>query len=202
MDAAMNSMPLPSWSVALITALVGVAMVTDLRWRRIPNSLTFPAALLAVVLRTALQGWAGLGLALGGALVAPTLLLLMHRGRGLGMGDIKLAMAVGAVVGPVLGVATMLVSAIAGGVMAVAITTAHGRGLAPLIKLVLVDVPIINRFVKSDTATQGDTAASEEPLTMPYGVAIGVGTLITLAACWWTGQDAWFLSFVGIAGSR
>jgi prepilin peptidase CpaA len=168
-------------------------MVTDLRWRRIPNSLTFPAALLAVVLRTASQGWAGLGLALGGALVAPTLLLLMHRGRGLGMGDVKLAMAVGAVVGPVLGVATMLVSAIAGGVMAVAITTAYGRGLAPLIELMLIDIPVVKRLVRNRGDDRNESSPPEKSLTMPYGVAIGVGTLITLAACWWTGQNAWFL---------
>ena len=34
------------------------------------------------------------------------------------MGDVKLAMAVGAIVGPLLAVVTMLVTALAGGVMA------------------------------------------------------------------------------------
>jgi prepilin peptidase CpaA len=191
----MYSMPLPPWSVALTATLVGVAMVTDLRWRRIPNSLTFPAAAVALGMRAALQGWAGLGLAVAGAVVAPALLLAMHRGRGLGMGDVKLAMALGAVLGPVLGGVAMFASALCGGVMALAVMTVHGKGIAPVLQLLTIGAPFARR-----TARARD--AQSPPLTMPYGVAIGVGSLITLAVCWWTGQDTWFLSFVQIAGSR
>jgi len=171
-------------------------MITDLRWRRIPNVLTFSGFGLALVVRVAFQGWAGLGFALGGALLAPLLLLALHGGKGLGMGDLKLASAVGAFLGPVLAVAAILISAVAGGVMAIALLTARGGGLTQLFGLFLIGVPFTRRLRAR--------AAAHEPVAvmMPYGVAIAAGTLITVAVCSWTGQEAWLLSFVGIAASR
>jgi prepilin peptidase CpaA len=171
----------------LTVALVGVALITDVRWRRIPNSLTFAGLAAAVILRLVFQGWAGLGLAVCGAVIAPLLLLAMHAGKGLGMGDLKLAMAVGAVVGPPLAIVAMLFAAIAGGVMALGILTMRGRGLAPLLGLLTIGIPLCDRLRRRH---------DDRPLTMPYGVAIGAGSLITLAACWWTGQQTWLLSFV------
>ena len=52
--------------VLLTGSLVGTSMVTDLRWRRIPNFLTFPAFGAALVVRIVFHGWAGLGFALAG----------------------------------------------------------------------------------------------------------------------------------------
>jgi prepilin peptidase CpaA len=169
-------------------------MVTDLRARRIPNSLTFPALIAALIVRTAFQGWAGLGLALAGALVAPILILAMHGGKGLGMGDVKLAMAVGAILGPVLALASMMVTAVVGGIIGVAMLMRRGGILSNYMKTILIGLP----FVKKGAVDADETPAA---LTMPYGVAIGMGSLIAMAVCWWTGQETWFLSFVGIAGS-
>jgi prepilin peptidase CpaA len=193
----MTTMPLPIWCFAVTTALVGGAMITDIRWRRIPNSLTFTALVTALLIRALFQGWAGLGLAIGGAVLAPTLLLVAHMGKGLGMGDVKLAMAIGAILGPVLAAVAMLVTTLVGGIMAAAIMTANGRGLAPLLTVLSIGLPFSRK-----TGAKRPAGDGRAPLTMPYGVAIGLGSLITLAVCWWTGQDTWFLSFVGIAGSR
>jgi prepilin peptidase CpaA len=195
----MSHTPLPIWCAVLTTVLVGTAMITDLRSRRIPNSLTFPALGVALVIRVAFQGWAGLGLALGGAVLAPTLLLVMHGGKGLGMGDVKLAMAVGAILGPVLAVTTMILTAIIGGFMGVAMLMRRGGILSNFFRTLLIGLPF-KKKVETEGPAVDDSASAA--LTMPYGVAIGVGSLITLAVCWWTGQEAWFLSFVGIAGSQ
>jgi len=174
-------------------------MITDLRWRRIPNVLTFPAFGLALAVRIAFQGWAGLGFALGGAVLAPLLLSAMHGGKGLGMGDLKLAAAVGALLGPVLAVTAILISAVAGGVMAIGLLTARGGGLAQLFSTFLIGLPFVKKTAPDDSATADEIPVA---VTMPYGVAIGVGTLLTTAVCLWTGQEAWLLSFVGIAASR
>jgi prepilin peptidase CpaA len=194
----MSYSSLPIWCAALTTALVGTAMITDLRWRRIPNVLTFGAFGSALAIRIAFQGWAGLGLALGGAFLAPLLLLAMHGGKGLGMGDLKLAGAVGAIFGPVLAITMILISAVAGGVMAVTILTMRGGGLAQLFSTFLIGLPFTRKWRANGPAVDDHAMV----VTMPYGIAIGVGSLITMAVCWWTGQEAWFLSFVGIAGSR
>lgn len=89
--------PINPTSLIIVTLLL--AMVTDLRSQRIPNLLTFPAILTALILHTAMNGVDGfffsfLGTATGiGVLLAPYLL------GGMGAGDTKLMGAVGAAVG-------------------------------------------------------------------------------------------------------
>jgi prepilin peptidase CpaA len=179
-------------------------MITDLRSRRIPNLLTLPAFAIAIVVRLAFQGWVGFGLALGGALLAPLLLLAMHGGKGLGMGDLKLAMAIGAILGPVLAVTTMILAAVVGGFMGVALLARRGGIVRDFLIALSIGLPFVKKAGgKSEAEVVADEDGDEEaaPLTMPYGVALGVGSLITVAVCMWTGQEAWFLSFVGIAGN-
>jgi prepilin peptidase CpaA len=164
---------------AVSTAVVVVsAMVTDLRSRRIPNALTFTAFGAALVLRIAFQGWFGLGLALAGAVLAPGVLLIAHFGRGLGMGDVKLAAAVGAFLGPKLAVAAMLCGAVIGGVIAIALLMRRGGFFG----LFLVGLPFVK--ARRENSSPGESPAV---LTMPYGVAIGIGSLVTLVVYTWLG---------------
>lgn len=184
------------WCAGLIIVVVTVAVVTDLLWRRIPNFLTFPAFALAVVVRTFFEGWAGLGLALAGAFVAPVLLLVIHGGKGIGMGDLKLTAAVGAILGPGMAVVMVLLSAVAGGVLAIATMLKPGRQLAELVSVFSIGLPFSKRRGED---TPADHRSSTEAI--PYGLAIGAGSLMTLAVYWWTGNEYWFLSFVKIAAS-
>ena len=176
-----------------IALVVGTAIITDLRWRRIPNSLTLPAVVTALIIRLAFQGWPGLGLALGGALIAPIVLLLLHFGRGLGMGDLKLAAAVGAFFGPVPAVVAMFASAIIGGLLAMALLMQRGQLLRELTGLFLVGLP----FLKGKKATDPAADTPDGVTTMPYGVAIGIGSLTTLAGYAWLGAS--FPTFAQIA---
>jgi len=184
------------WCTALTSTLVGAAIITDLRWRRIPNYLTLPAFLLAIAIRIALQGWGGLGLAIAGAVLSPCLLLLFHGGRGLGMGDLKLAAALGAIAGPVLGATMMLVTAIVGGFQAIILMLGPGGLLRKFLGTFLIGFPSKQRNTSRDTSSVNE---SPKVTTMPYGVALGIGSLLTLAVCWWTGQEDWIISFVKIA---
>ena len=188
--------PLSIWCIVLTIVVVVIAVITDLLTRRIPNLLTFPAIGLAIALRIAFQGWVGLGLALAGAILAPTLLLVMHGGKGLGMGDLKLAAAVGAILGPVLAIATMLFTAVAGGILGIAIMLKPGGQLRNLISVLSIGLPFRKKKGEDEPAPD----VSPVVMTMPYGVAIGAGSLMTLAVYWWTGNETWFLSFVGIVG--
>ena len=81
-------------------ALLAAVSVIDLRERRIPNVWTYPAVLLALIV-SAVAGPGTLLLALGGFAVAGgffALMFIVGRGR-LGMGDVKLGAASGAVLG-------------------------------------------------------------------------------------------------------
>lgn len=187
--------------VVLTGFLVGTSVITDLRWRRIPNFLTFPAFGAALIIRIVFQGWVGLGLALAGAVIAPVILLLLHGGKGLGMGDVKLAAAIGAIVGPVLAIATMLASAVAGGILAIAWMLRPGGQLA-IFSPLLIGLQFWKKNNKKKRKNKSPVVTeSRVTSTVPYGIAIGAGSLFTLVVFWWTGHANWLFSFVGIAAN-
>lgn len=185
----MHQTSLAACCAGLAIIVVGTAMLTDLRWRRIPNFLTLPAIGLAIGLRVAFQGWPGLAIALGGAIVAPVLLLLLHGGKGLGMGDLKLAAAIGAIVGPLLGAISILVSAIAGGFLAIVWLLKPGGVLAEILSVFLSGI----NPKKKKKAKTPPAKANTRVQPMPYGVALAIGSVVTLAVCWWTGDLTWLL---------
>jgi prepilin peptidase CpaA len=179
-----------TWSMGCAIALLGAASYTDLRWRRIPNYLTFPGFGLGLILYLATGGWIGLLLGVSGALLAPSLLSLAHGGKGLGMGDIKLAIALGALLGPILGAVAMVLSMIAGAGVALFWMAkewgmfGHGRVHSGI-------TAVLGRNRKGGAAEGGVSK-----LAVPYGLAIAIGTLFTLVVSLWTGKQDWFLWFV------
>ncbi|UCG51299.1 MAG: prepilin peptidase [Candidatus Latescibacterota bacterium] len=196
----MSHTPYSLWYIVLTIVVVVLAVIMDLLWRRIPNLLTFPAFFVAIVVRIFFQGWVGLALGLAGALLAPTLLFLMHGGKGIGMGDLKLAAVIGAILGPVMAVVTILFTAVAGGLLAIVMMLRPGGMLAQLLSTFLIGLPFRKKNKKeADPPVEDKSPACA---TMPYGVAIGVGSLMTLAVYWWTGNENWFLTFAGIAASQ
>jgi len=115
--------PLASPGMLLALAITLVATITDLRSRRIPNWLSYPAMLAGsgMVLAGALIGWSeAMGVpdameALGGFLLGATLLGVLYLSHGGGAGDVKLAAALGILLGPVALAGTLLAGCIAAG---------------------------------------------------------------------------------------
>jgi prepilin peptidase CpaA len=177
--------------------LLGAASYTDLRWRRIPNYLTFPAIGVGLVLSLATDGWLGLLLSLGGAVLAPSILVLAHGGKGPGMGDIKLAAALGALLGPALGAAAMIVSMIAGAGVAM-VWMAKEWGIFGHGK---VKEGITRSLSRRGRRTEGGPSLNTGGLAIPYGLALAIGTLLTLVVSLWTGTQHWFLWFVTGGGT-
>lgn len=183
-------MNLEFWIASLIVVAMPVAMFTDLSTRRIPNLLTFSLLIAAVAARILFQGWPGLALGLTGAVFAPISLLLLHGGRGLGMGDLKLAAGVGAAFGPITAVASMLATALIGGALALFLMLRPGGLLADLIPACL---PRLVSSGKNVPVEGCETTQTDAPMTMPYAVAIGLGALLVMAVRLWTDHDVWFL---------
>ena len=85
---------------ALLAVVATVAAITDIRYRRIPNWLTFSALASGLCTHTALDGargflWSGLGTALAGLVY-----LGLYALGAMGGGDVKLMSATGAIAGP------------------------------------------------------------------------------------------------------
>ena len=85
--------------VGVLVVTLAAACAADLRRRKIPNALTFPALLLGLALAGCQGGTPELAKALAGAGVA-SVALLLYAGRMLGAGDVKLLWAVGSLTGP------------------------------------------------------------------------------------------------------
>ena len=109
--------------LAVVTAYVCVLLVcagTDLISYRVPNVVTYPAIVGAIVVGALMPDAGILEVLAGGALTGGVLLVpsLITGGIGMGMGDVKLAAFVGLAVGFTHAAPAMLIMAIGGGAVA------------------------------------------------------------------------------------
>jgi len=147
------------WCAAL--TVVAVAVVTDLRSRRIPNRLTLPFLAAGLASGAVTRGLSGLAYSAAGAGLAVLLLAAFCILRGMGWGDLKLCAAVGAWIGPgPMGLA-LLATAISGGLAAVVALSWRGLGHRLPARLTLDD---------------------PSAFKLPYAPAIAIGTLFSFLA--------------------
>jgi prepilin peptidase CpaA len=157
-------------------AVLAVATYTDLRSRRIPNWLVFPFMAVGILLAAWTHGWHGIGQSLAGLAVGAVLFGIFGLMGGMGMGDVKLCAAIGAWIGPSQLIVALVITGLAGGIMALCWAAAGGflgdlfkntgnllvgfkqRGLRPHPEIVL-DNPLARK--------------------MPYAPAIAIGTLVS-----------------------
>jgi prepilin peptidase CpaA len=105
----MHSPSLETLSQGLAVTVSLVAAITDARTGRIPNWLTGSATVLGIALYATLGGVRSAGVSLLGVLLGvavPAILYRGSQGRAIGGGDVKLFAALGALLGPTLGLET------------------------------------------------------------------------------------------------
>ena len=95
-----------------------VAVVTDLRERRIPNAATIPALFIVLGLLGVAGGWPLVRNALLGAAVCAIPLFFAALPGWIGMGDVKLIAVSGAAAGWPGGLSVLVLVALAGGIQA------------------------------------------------------------------------------------
>jgi len=110
----------------IVVGIAALAAGLDLTTKRIPNVLTFGAALLGLIAHAYVGGWSGAGMSAAGWLVGVAAFFPFFALGGMGAGDIKLLGAIGAWLGPVATIWVALFSSIAGGVMAVIVAAFSG----------------------------------------------------------------------------
>ena len=173
----------PALSLAGLATLLALAVVSDLRSRRIPNELVLTGLLLALGQHAAmlLAGQAPLAGAhawspLAGALAGGAALLPLYLLRASGAGDVKLMATVGAFVGAAAALTAALYTLLAGGVLALLWMLGHAvatrtldklrwRVTGWLLRLQGVPVPL---------------ALHDGARGLPYAVAIAAGTVAAL----------------------
>jgi prepilin peptidase CpaA len=164
-------------------AIASVGAVKDFRGLRIPNWLTYSGLIAALIVRVGLGGWPGLRGGLAGLLFAGGIFLLLFLLGGMGGGDVKLMAAVGAWVGFAQVGILLIISAIAGGLLAVGYVLVHKRMLESLRNVVeLVRHHLTEGFAPHPTLN----VQREGTLRLPYGLAIAIGTFYCVGnAFWW-----------------
>ena len=161
-------------SVAL-TMLLGLSVWFDVRSRRIPNALTVAGLVVALLLRGSL-GVSALVEGVAGAGVGLALALLPFALGMLGGGDVKLLAAVGGFMGPEHLIGAFLVIAVVGGVLAL-LEALRRRAACEVMSRSFTVVKYLALFGRFGYRP---TLESENAMTVPYGVAIAVGSL-----GWW-----------------
>jgi len=184
------------WVANLLVALVSlVALVTDAKWRRIPNWLTFPA-IGAGILLNAIDGWEGLVRSIVGFAFALALMLPFFALDLLKAGDVKLVVAWGTIKGigqPALQTFALwafLYGALFGGLMSL-LVLAQKRAVSETWKRVWALFGLILGAHKQLPEISG---SSPTKIPMPYGVALSLGSFFAIAMEWWFGKVCPFLA--------
>jgi prepilin peptidase CpaA len=151
-------------------AVCAVAVYTDLRRRLIYNWLTYPAALVGLVLAFAFDGLGGGLQAVGGAVIAAILFGLFGLLGWMKLGDVKLMIVVGAFTRFPLVLWAIAYTAIVGGLVGVGYAIYSRRFGEVMGNL---GRAAVNKVRRGDQPALRDMSK----LTLPYGLAIGIGTL-------------------------
>ena len=158
--------------IGIMLTILGIAVLSDLQDRCIPNALVVVGLLLGLTGQTWLGGGGGFTVAVSGALVGLLCLLPLYISGGLGAGDVKLMAMCGAFLGPLHVVVASVASLLVGGVIGIAWAfwqlSAGGRD-----------------HITDDGPSASIPAVGHQTATassIPYAVAIFAGVLVALKA--------------------
>lgn len=170
----------------LLGLLLAAASWTDARTRRISNKLVLVGALTGLALNTVLPEGAGLFSALpgrlgflnalGGFAVGLGTLLPFYLLRAMGAGDVKLMAMIGAFLGPASILGAVLMTFLAGGILAIAVALWKG-----VLRSTLANVRsmMLNTAIKTMSGQGAQMEAPPASATgkLPYALAIAAGTV-------------------------
>jgi prepilin peptidase CpaA len=166
----------------LAVAVAVCAAVVDVKSGRIPNRLTYSAACAGLVLQALLHGPRGVALSAEGTLCFGGVFLLFYLVRAMGAGDVKLAAALGSIVGLSGTVPLMFATALAGAALALWFMVLSRRVIETLkntfhlLGFHAVHGLHAHRVLNIDNPTVS---------RMPYGLAFAVGSVYWATSVLW-----------------
>ncbi len=160
--------------IIFLSCILVIAAIIDVWIQKIPNLLTFPTMVVALVYHCVTNGWDGLLFSAEGLALGSALFIIPYLMGGMGAGDAKLMGAVGALIGPKGVLFASLFTAVAGG------------GYALL--LLLIGFKYFKGFIVRNAITLKTFAFTGQLIPIPadenekkprlcYGLAIALGTL-------------------------
>ncbi len=184
MSASWSHSLVANWHVWFVSLVLVVAAVID-GWKlKVPNWITFPMIVSGWGYSLAVAGWPGLAWSLVGTAVGLALLLPAYAIGGMGAGDVKLLAGVGAWVWGTTTFYAFCVSAVLGGLIALAMVLVRRQWGKHQTQF----FGIVNEILVLRDVSALSTIAAERKSTMmllPYGIPIAIGTISYFA---WTGM--------------
>ena len=159
----------------LLAPLAIFVIYYDVRYRRIPNVLVLATLLAGISINTGFSGVQGMISSLEGFALAFFPMLLMHIFGAMGAGDVKLFGAVGAVLGVSQVPLAFVVVVMLGAVLAIYTMIRAGTVFSTLHGVLRIFVGILPGWEMPRFKM-----APDRKHTIPYGVAIMLGSLIAV----------------------
>ena len=160
----------------LLAPLAIFVIYFDVRYRRIPNVIVLATLIAGISINTVFSGWQGMLSSVEGFALAFFPMLLMHIFGAMGAGDVKLFGAVGAVLGVSLVPLAFVVVVMLGAVLAIYTMLRAGTVFTTLHGVLRIFVGILPGWEMPRF-----TMSPDRRHTIPYGVAIMLGSLIAVA---------------------
>ena len=163
-------------NIVLLIPLAVIIGYYDVKYRRIPNAFVLATLASGLAINLIFGGWRGLIASAGGCLLAFTLMFMLHIFGAMGAGDVKLFAAIGSVTGAPLVLPTFLVVILTGGLLAVISIIRAGVVVTTMHRVLQIFVGMLPGWEMPRFAVPSDRRH-----TIPYGVAITVGSIISTA---------------------
>ena len=170
-------MTLENIRIGAVLVVAIVAVVFDVRTRRIPNLLTFSAAILAVLVAMISGGLSATVTAVFAWILGVALFFPFFALGGMGAGDVKLLAALAAWLGPIDAVYMAMFTAMAGGVIGLGVTMLRGYTRQALSNIWLM---LMHWRVAGPKPVPGLTLSDGDAPRLAYAIPIAVGAVCTL----------------------
>jgi prepilin peptidase CpaA len=165
---------MPLATCAILLVFLALSCAADVRTRRIPNALSGFAMLAGLSVNLFYFGVPGLLAAATGIAVTIAALLAPFALGGIGGGDVKMMGAVGALLGPRLGLVALGIGLVLGGVVMLAHLARLGRAGE---KLRATGHMIGAAVLERSTSPLRVAIDAPQAVTLPYSIPLGLGAV-------------------------
>lgn len=168
----------------LLVAFAVVVSIFDVRERRIPNFLVFPATFVGLGLNLSIHGWGGLVFGLKGLATGFALLFIPYLVGGMKAGDVKFLAAIGAFLGATDVIRALLATVLCYPLLAAVAVIREKKAQITWLRFRRVLCNFLGFFAPAlklyAARLDGQDDKSVASATTPFGVAIAAGTLIAI----------------------
>lgn len=162
--------------ILYLTTVLLIAAVSDIRFQKIPNLLTYSTMFVALAYHTIMNGLAGLFFSLEGLGLGIGVLIIFYVLGGMGAGDVKLMGAVGGLLGPKGVFEAFLLTAIIGGIYSIIILVLKSYAKKTIRGLLMK----LKTCISAKQFIAITPVENKKKPKLCYGVAIALGTILSV----------------------